>query len=167
MAGLVTPTGPSFGQVLLPSGEGQSLVLEACVQCHDLRPILSQKKTTQAWRRTVNEMVWRGAPLFPGEAQVVADYLGQLFGTTPRPAAPAPQQNGQKSADALPVGPGKELLLAACVQCHGLAATLDARKSEAEWRRSIEQMAALGARLNGREQETLTHYLARALGEKP
>jgi len=53
------------------------------------------------------------------------------------------------------------------VQCHGLATTLDEKKSEAEWRRSVEQMAALGARLNGREQETLARYLARALGEKP
>lgn len=150
----------------LPPGPGRAFVLEGCVQCHDLRPILSQKKSAQAWRRTVNEMVWRGAPLFPGEAHVVADYLGQFFGPAPRPASAAGSAP-ERSADSLPAGAGKDLLLAACVQCHGLATTLDEKKSEAEWRRSIEQMAALGARLNGREQETLAAYLARSLGAKP
>lgn len=152
----------------LPPGPGRTLLLEGCVQCHDLRPILSEKKPAPSWRRTVNEMVWRGAPLFPGEAPVVADYLGQFFGPAPRPAAaPAPaSQDGERLAESLPAGSGRELLLAACVQCHGLATTLAARKSEAEWRRSVELMAALGARLNGSEQETLARYLFRALGEK-
>lgn len=153
----------------LPPGPGRAFVLEGCVQCHDLRPILSEKKSAQAWRRTVNEMVWRGAPLFPGEAHVVADYLGQFFGTASRPAAapaPAAAPDGEKLVEGLPAGRGKDLLLAACVQCHGLATTTSVRKSEAEWRRSVELMAALGARLNGSEQETLTRYLFRALGEK-
>lgn len=167
LAGLVTPTGPSFGQALLPPGVGQSLVLEACVQCHDLRPILSQRKSALEWRRTVNEMVWRGAPLFPGEAPLVADYLGQSFGTAPRPQAASVPQDEERARQALPADDGKELLLAACVQCHGLATTTNAKKSEAEWRRSVEQMAALGARLNGREQDVLARYLARALGAKP
>lgn len=138
------------------------------MQCHDLRPILSQKKSAPAWRRTVHEMVWRGAPLFAGEAQVVADYLGESFGPAPRPvppAAPAPSDS-QQLERSLIVGAGRELFLSACVSCHGLATTLAARKSEAEWRRSVELMAALGARLNGSEQETLARYLFRAFGEK-
>jgi mono/diheme cytochrome c family protein len=153
----------------LPPGPGRALVLEGCVQCHDLRPILSQKKAAAAWRRTVHEMVWRGAPLFPGEARQVADYLAQAFGPDARPSlAPvaAPSEN-ERLLQSLPAGPGRELLLSACTACHGLQTTLAARKSEAGWKRSVEQMAALGARLNGREQETLARYLAGALSEKP
>jgi mono/diheme cytochrome c family protein len=152
----------------LPPGPGRALVLEGCVQCHDLRPIVSQKKAAAAWRRTVNEMIWRGAPLLPGEGRVVADYLGEFFGTASRPAAepPAAAQDADKLTQALPAGAGKDLLLSACVQCHGLATTTSAKKSEAEWRRTLEQMAAIGARIGGREQDVLARYLARALGEK-
>ena len=40
------------------------------------------------------------------------------------------------------------------------------RKSEVAWRRSVELMVAVGARLNRRDQETLIAYLASALGEE-
>ncbi len=68
-----------------PSGSAQVLLNEACVQCHDLRIIASQRKTAAAWRRTVNEMVWKGAPLLPGEAARLTEYLSRTFG--PRSAS--------------------------------------------------------------------------------
>lgn len=166
LAGLAV-AGPAPSAQELPPGEGRPLVLETCVQCHDLRPIVSQRKPGPAWRRTVNEMVWRGAPLFPGEAEAVAGYLAAAFGPQAR-SAPNAAPNGAPSAAAapaaeLPEGPGRELVMAACLSCHDLAPTLQARKSEAEWRHSLGLMARLGAKLNGREQETVARYLARAL----
>jgi len=47
----------------LPDGEGRNLIFQACVQCHDLRNTVSQRKTAAGWKRTVDEMIWRGAPL--------------------------------------------------------------------------------------------------------
>jgi mono/diheme cytochrome c family protein len=133
----------------------QELLLEACVQCHDLRPIVTQKKSEAAWRRTVNEMIWRGAPLMPGEADAVVRYLSH---------EQRPREGRDVAATALPAGRGRELVLGACVQCHGLDLTVNARKSPGDWRRSVEQMARLGAKLTGSEIRIVAKYLASALG---
>jgi cytochrome c553 len=155
----------AFGQESLPPGPGQTIALNACVQCHDFRWLVSQRKPEAAWRRTVNEMVWRGAPLLPGEAEVVARYL----------ASQSVDQAKQKAetrgatdpfARNLPPGPGRALVLASCVQCHDLGITVSQRKSLDGWRQNVERMAHLGARLNGREIETVAAYLARAFGTK-
>ena len=161
----------------LPEGEGRELLIETCVQCHDLRPVVTQRKSPESWQRTVHEMIWRGAPLYPGEALLVARYLAQAFGEDAGPpapvgsssaAAPAPAAAAanEEAARSLPAGEGRELLLAACVQCHSLETTTALRKSAVEWRHSVELMVAVGARLNGRDQETLIAYLASALGEE-
>ena len=54
-----------------PQGQGRDLVFQTCVQCHDLRNTVSQRKTASAWKRTVDEMIWRGAPLMCDEAEIV------------------------------------------------------------------------------------------------
>lgn len=64
----------------LPEGKGRDLMFEACVQCHDFKVVLSQRKTREAWRRSVNEMIWRGAPLVDNEAAEITSYLGASFG---------------------------------------------------------------------------------------
>lgn len=68
------------GAQYLPEGEGRAIMLKACVQCHDLRNTVSQRKTIAGWRRTVSEMVWRGTPLVEGEAETVTRYLAKSFG---------------------------------------------------------------------------------------
>jgi hypothetical protein len=64
----------------LPEGEARNLMLQGCVQCHDLRNTVSQRKTLSGWRRTVNEMIWRGAPLMADEAETITKYLAASFG---------------------------------------------------------------------------------------
>lgn len=76
------------GAQYLPAGGGREIVLSACVQCHDLRNTVSQRKTEQGWRRTVDEMVWRGTPLVGDEADVVTRYLAAAFG----PDKPVPDK---------------------------------------------------------------------------
>ena len=79
------------------SGDGGALLQSACVQCHDLKPIAAaQRKTREGWRRTVNEMIWRGAPLLPGEASIVTDYLASLGPAAPPESKPAPQPRGKR-----------------------------------------------------------------------
>src|SRR5262245_61452431 len=86
----------------LPEGAGRALLLQACVQCHDFKSIVSQRKTSAAWRRTVNEMIWRGAPLVADEASVLTNYLSSAFGTenastsTNKAAAKTPAQKAPK-----------------------------------------------------------------------
>src|SRR5262249_17645892 len=155
---------------LLRGVPGYAILLEACVQCHDLRPIVSQRKSSAAWRRSINEMVWRGAPLMPGEAEVLTRYLAASFGPEhsnrpllqPRKAARG--EGAENLATHLPPGRGRALVLGACVQCHDLILTLSQRKSLSGWRRSIERMAHLGARLNGSEVEIVAQYLAHSFG---
>jgi mono/diheme cytochrome c family protein len=164
---------------MLPAGSGRALLLEACVQCHDLEPVTAQRKNVVAWRRTVNEMIWRGAPLLPGEADVLTRYLAASFGpvaatarrapgtVTPRPpravdTGVAPPADA--AARSLPPGPGRALVLRACVGCHDLATTITQRKTMAEWRRSVDLMVRLGARLEAAEITSVADYLAAFLG---
>jgi len=64
----------------LPEGEGRSLILRACIQCHDLSFIAAQRKTAADWQRTVKEMIRLGAPLTTDEAEVVVNYLATSLG---------------------------------------------------------------------------------------
>ena len=82
------------GAQYLPAGRGRDLMLQGCVQCHDLRNSVSQRKTEAGWRRTVNEMIWRGAPLMADEAETVTRYLAESFG----PDKPVPDALKKKSA---------------------------------------------------------------------
>jgi len=164
------------GQESLPPGPGQTLVLETCVQCHDVRAIVTQRKSESAWRRTVNEMIWRGAALMPGEADVLTKYLvtefgeqrGAGFSRRSWEAKALPAEAGATSPDRfakyLPPGLGRALVVAACAQCHDLGVTVMQRKTADAWKRSVEQMARLGARLNGSELQIVTNYLSGAFG---
>ena len=78
----------------LPDGEGRELIFQTCVQCHDLRNTVSQRKTAAGWKRTVDEMIWRGAPLMTDEADTVTKYLAASFG----PDKPIPDELKQKRA---------------------------------------------------------------------
>lgn len=64
----------------LPEGEGRALIFQACVQCHDLGIIVRQRRTVADWRRSVNEMIWRGAPLTADEVDVLTNYLAAWLG---------------------------------------------------------------------------------------
>ena len=64
-----------------PAGAGRDVIFQACVQCHDLRNTVSQRKTAAGWKRTVDEMIWRGAPLLSDEAETVTKYLAASFGS--------------------------------------------------------------------------------------
>jgi hypothetical protein len=85
---------PILPENYLPDGEARDLIFQACVQCHDLRNTVAQRKTAAAWKRTVDEMIWRGAPLMADEAETVTKYLSASFG----PDKPIPDEFKKKSA---------------------------------------------------------------------
>ena len=71
---------PTRFEDYLPEGEGRNLILQGCVQCHELRNTVSQRKKEAGWRRTVSEMIWRGAPLSADETETIIKYLAASFG---------------------------------------------------------------------------------------
>src|SRR5712692_11527680 len=75
-------------------------------------------------------------------------------------AAPSPKGVDQKLANQFPEGEGKEIILSACVQCHGLGEILSHRLETPRWQKSVVDMVARGAQLLPGETETLVQYLA-------
>jgi mono/diheme cytochrome c family protein len=158
----------------LPEGAGRALMLQACVQCHDFKSVVSQRKTAEAWRRTINEMIWRGAPLMADEAAVLADYLSAAFGpgsSISRSSSgktiagtPTAKADNNQWAKYLPQGEGRSLALQACVQCHGLKTVVARRAPAASWRRTVNEMVALGAPLTAGESAIVAGYLAASFG---
>lgn len=65
---------------MLPDGEGKGLVLASCIQCHSLQEITGQRKRAEDWRRTVDDMVSRGAQVSSAEADLIATYLSERLG---------------------------------------------------------------------------------------
>ena len=89
-AGVGLPQQRRGGEPEAPQGPGRELMLAACVQCHDVQIIAVQRKTRDAWRRTVNEMIWRGAPLLADEVDTLARYLAASFGPGTKPGGAKP-----------------------------------------------------------------------------
>ncbi len=69
---------------LLPPGEGRELLLTSCSSCHNLKSTVHARKSRADWAKTVNDMIQRGAPIFPEEIEPLTAYLSQAFG----PAVP-------------------------------------------------------------------------------
>ena len=57
--------------------DGQALVQERCIQCHDLRRVESAAKTRDEWKANVERMVSLGAQLDEAEQEAVIDYLAE------------------------------------------------------------------------------------------
>ena len=68
---------------LLPAGDGQQETKELCGGCHNLQKVVQSRKTPQEWERTVNDMLARGAQIFPDEAEKITKYLTQSFPPAP------------------------------------------------------------------------------------
>ncbi|SRR5712692_909162 len=79
-------------------------------------------------------------------------------------AAPSPKGVDQKLANQFPEGEGKEIVLSACVQCHGLGEIVSRRIDTKEWQKVIYDMVARGSQLLPGESEILVQYLGTNFG---
>jgi cytochrome c5 len=59
----------------LPDGPAKDLLKTACIQCHALKTAIEPRKSREAWKTTVYDMISRGAQVFPDEAELLIDYL--------------------------------------------------------------------------------------------
>lgn len=65
---------------LLPPGEGRESVLNTCSSCHNLRTVVDARKSRENWAKSINDMIQRGAPVFPEEIEPLTAYLSKVFG---------------------------------------------------------------------------------------
>ncbi len=142
--------------------EGLQLIEEGCVQCHDLARIFSQHKTQEDWQRVIAIMVWRGAQLLPGEAEIIQNYLVLDFNRNPGPSFSTIPGADSSVDSSLPDGSGRRLVAEACVRCHDLSRIVSQRKSGEEWRRTVQEMVRLGTPLSAGEAETVIDYLSKS-----
>src|SRR5882672_682518 len=67
--------------VILPEGDGRAEVALACASCHDLRQVITQKKTKANWSDTVRKMVSAyQAPVDKDDFELIVVYLSKNFG---------------------------------------------------------------------------------------
>lgn len=59
--------------------DGEALVNERCVGCHDLARVESAKKTEAEWASTVQRMVGKGTRLTDEEQAAVIQYLAATY----------------------------------------------------------------------------------------
>jgi hypothetical protein len=136
---------------------------QACVQCHNLRFLTLEPRSEERWRKTVYEMIGRGAQVKPDEIEPIVSYLTASFG----PSSPASQTAAAPAAagtGALPEGAGRAVLTSRCGQCHAVTTVTSARHTKQEWAETLQKMRVLGVNLGADEQNTLTAYLAEHFG---
>ena len=65
---------------LLPPGDARQSVLESCTSCHNLKVVVLARKNRDEWGKAVNDMIQRGAQLFPEEIEPITSYLVKVCG---------------------------------------------------------------------------------------
>jgi quinoprotein glucose dehydrogenase len=107
--------------------------------------------------------------MIAGTADQAADSLiaFSLGGGTPA-AAPAPTVALASRAPAdsrpLPDGPGKDVVVRMCTQCHGAAIFTGLRLSREDWKDEVNMMIARGAKGTSADVRTVVNYLVAHYG---
>jgi hypothetical protein len=71
------------------------------------------------------------------------------------------------TAEELPPGPGKDLLLRKCTTCHDISMlTATGGMSQADWEATLDDMKAFGAQFTADERRQMLEYLVANLGPK-
>jgi quinoprotein glucose dehydrogenase len=65
----------------------------------------------------------------------------------------------------LPDGDGKDLVQNVCSGCHGVETAVDSNRTEAEWRKVVDTMAARGAEASDEEFTKIVKYLTKYFGK--
>ncbi len=145
----------------LPDGEGKGLVLGTCVQCHNLNPLILQRKNATGWENTVRDMISRGAQVRADEIAPMVAYLEKNFGPDSVMSShdTLPLPSSQAAPRELPEGAMKGVILRACTQCHGVDRITNSYKDEAGWRATVNDMVRLGAELRPNEVAAMIAYL--------
>src|SRR5262249_45446415 len=121
---------------------GDQILNAACLECHDHRHVDTQALDEEGWTKVVKAEIARGAEVKAADQPVLIDYLTRMHGP-------------------LPDGPGKDVVLNICTQCHDLARVRRERLSAEGWAEILDAMLNEGAPLNQADFAAALRYLAR------
>jgi cytochrome c5 len=140
---LTAPLLVAAGQETKTAERGEQIVNAACTSsCHDARPIDTRALDEAEWTKEVKAMIEKGAEVKAPDVPVLVEYLVKYHGP-------------------LPDGPGKELVLNICTQCHDLSRVRRERLSPEGWSELLETMLNEGAPLSEKDFPIVLRYLAR------
>ncbi len=130
------------GQETAKPERGEEILSAACTTCHDHRPVDTRALDEADWTKVVKAEIGKGAKVQADEVAVLVDYLTRFHGP-------------------LPEGPGKDVVLNICTQCHDLGRVRRTRLSAEGWAEILQTMLNEGAPLTDKDFETVLRYLAR------
>ena len=150
----------------MPDGEGKKLVTTLCVGCHLLQIPLTQQKSSEQWRDTIDDMISRGAQIFDDEMELMVGYLSSHYGVESEPAqtSGASQQEKNLPQSAASDLSGEDLLSAECSQCHADTLWRDLRLDRTEWEELLDRMVEQGAPWEAEEIGSMADLLSRSRG---
>ena len=122
--------------------KGEGIQNNACLGCHDARPIQTAALDKDGWSSIVDSMIQKGADVKDADKPVLVDYLFRNHGP-------------------LPAGAGKDILLNTCTVCHDLGRVRSHRVSPEEWEETLLTMLNEGAMLSDQDFPVLLNYLAK------
>jgi cytochrome c5 len=186
LAGLTLLCAPAFlyGQegggrgsaVQLPAGSGRDVLAVACSQCHALSTATLMRDGPAGWKHTVDEMVVKGAQLYPEEAETLIKYMSENFGPGVNkmrtgvlpPGAPLSKAGAMMKVEdvSLPAGTGKELVEARCSLCHDLGRVVSVRRTKAEWEQITKNMNERGLPTTPEQTQAVISYLTAQFGKE-
>jgi cytochrome c5 len=131
------------GQEPAKPERGEQILHGACTtSCHDNRPIDTQALDEEGWTKVVKTEIGKGAKVTADDVPVLVAYLTRFHGP-------------------LPDGPGKEVVLNICTQCHDLERVRRTRLSAEGWAEILQTMLNEGAPLTDQDFAAVLRYLAR------
>lgn len=143
----------------MPEGEGKAMVTSVCTTCHSLGNVLNIRSSREDWEQSVNEMIARGAQIFPDEMETIVNYLAANYGTQASAGSAS-----SSSATTSSVSAGQQLFQDKCFQCHGDTMWRDLRQDRRSWEGTLYRMVGRGALWTEEEIGQMADYLAGAYG---
>jgi cytochrome c5 len=125
--------------------EGQQLVEKNCQGCHTMRRVETSAKDAKGWQETIQVMIQDGAEIEESEIPPMVQFLAREHGP-------------------LPEGPGRQIMLNICTQCHNLQRIKIGRRSAEEWEETLLAMLNEGAPVNDEQLPVIHAYLSRHFG---
>jgi len=122
--------------------KGEIVMNNACMSCHDFRPIQKQAMDKDGWAQLIQSMIQKGAQVKSEDVPALVEYLTEEHGP-------------------LPNGNGKGILLDVCTQCHDLHRVREHGATREEWEDLLVHMINEGAPLNDDDFPVLLNYLSR------
>jgi cytochrome c5 len=127
------------------SDPGERIMNAACQGCHTVRVIQVQAMDADGWTKRITQEIEKGAPVSKEDVPTLVSYLTRTHGP-------------------MPDGPGKEILLNICTQCHDLGRINLGRRSPEEWEETLISMLNEGAQLSDDQFARIHQYLSRNFG---